>query len=366
MAMEKHFIQEGIIRSEVESFLKHELEGSGYSGINIQKTPLATRIILYVEKPPLVIGKRGRRINKLTRVLRDKYKIDNPAIDVQRIENPTLDPNVVARRVASALERGMNRRRVVYKAVRAVMSSRARGVEIVLAGKIVGKGGRARTERYLQGYMKKAGDPLKLVAIGSTQAYLKAGVIGVTVKIVPPGVMFPDQIDIIEKPKEVVEEVVEEIIEEVPDSALVEKAKGVKEEVKEKKENKEKKKGKAKVKGTKVKEEKEEKVGNGDETKVKKTKKKEGAIKKETPEVKSGVKPGGELTPKSKDTGDEVTEVTEKTVKAPKTKKSEEPKKSKEEKKEKKQKKDLEETKGKEQTKDKEETKDLGEKKGDE
>lgn len=193
MAMEKHFIQEGKIRSGIGTFLRTELDRAGYSGINIQKTPLATRIVLYVEKPPLVIGKKGRRIDKITKLLKTRYGIDNPAIDVQKVENPTLDPNILARRIAHALERGMNRRRVVYKAIKAVMNSGTKGVEIILAGKIIGKGGRAKREKYCQGYMKKAGDSLKLVSIGSTQSNLKAGVIGVTVKIVPPNVVFPDQ-----------------------------------------------------------------------------------------------------------------------------------------------------------------------------
>lgn len=196
MAMERHFIQEGIIRSEIETFLRRELEGAGYSGINIQKTPLATRVILYVEKPPLVIGKKGRRINKLTRFLKEKYGIDNPAIDVQTVENPNLDANIVARRIAQALEKGMNRRRVVYKAVRSALGSGARGIEVVVAGKIIGKGGRAKQEKYLQGYMRKVGDSAKLVRTGSTQSYMKAGVIGITVKIVPPDIVFPDQIEI--------------------------------------------------------------------------------------------------------------------------------------------------------------------------
>ena len=212
MAMEKRFIEEGKIRSEIENFLRSELSGAGYSGMDIQKTPLATRIILFVEKPPLVIGKKGKRINKLTTFLKNRYGIDNPAIDVQKIENPTLDPNIVARRIALALEKGMNRRRIVYKALRAVMDSGARGVEITLSGKIIGKGGRARTEKYSEGYMKKAGDSLKFVEVGSTQAYLKAGIIGVTVRIVPPDVVFPDQIEVI--PKESEEEAEAEISEE--------------------------------------------------------------------------------------------------------------------------------------------------------
>jgi small subunit ribosomal protein S3 len=197
MAIERHFIQEGVIRSEIESFLRNELNRAGYSGISIQKTPLTTRVILFVEKPPIVIGKKGKRINTITTLLREKFGIENPSIDVQKIERPTLDPQIIARRIAVALERNMNRRRIAYKALRAVMSSGAMGVEIILAGKIVGKGGRARSEKYLEGYMRKVGDSVKLVKVGSTQAYLKAGVIGVTVKIVPPDTKFPDNISII-------------------------------------------------------------------------------------------------------------------------------------------------------------------------
>jgi len=217
MAMERHFIQEGVIRAGIESFLRNELNRAGYSGASIQKTPLATRIILYVEKPPLVIGKKGRRINKITKILKETYGVDNPTIDVQRIEKPTLDANIIARRIATALERGMNRRRIAYKAVKAVMSSGAKGVEIVLSGKIIGKGGRSRVEKYYEGYMRKVGDSAKLVRVGSTQAYLKAGIIGVTVKIVSPDVVFPDQLDVIQTPEiEVTKEVKpeEKIVEE--------------------------------------------------------------------------------------------------------------------------------------------------------
>ena len=215
MAMERHFIQEGLIRSEIETFLRRELEGAGYSGINIQKTPLATRVVLYVEKPPLVIGKKGRRINKLTRFLKEKYGIDNPAIDVQTVENPNLDPNIVARRIVQSLEKGMNRRRVIYKAVRSALGSGARGIEVIVAGKIIGKGGRAKQEKYLQGYMRKVGDSAKLVRTGSTQAFMKAGVIGITVKIVPPDIVFPDQIEI-KMPVKAPEEKAKEVVPTIP------------------------------------------------------------------------------------------------------------------------------------------------------
>ncbi|ODS39644.1 MAG: 30S ribosomal protein S3 [Candidatus Altiarchaeales archaeon WOR_SM1_86-2] len=201
MTIDRHFIREGLIRSEIEGFLRNELSSAGYSGIDIQRTSLKTRITVFVDKPPLVIGRKGRQIEKLTRTLEDKFNLEDPSIDVQKVEQWNLDPSLVARSIVMALERGMNFRRVAHRAVKSVMRGGARGVEIILTGKIVGKGGKSRVEKFSEGYIKKAGDSLKLVRRGLMQAYLKAGVIGVTVKIVPPGVVFPDQIDVMEAKK---------------------------------------------------------------------------------------------------------------------------------------------------------------------
>ena len=66
MAIEKKFILEGKIYSNIECYLRQDLMRAGYSGINIKKTPMSTQVILLVEKPPLVIGKKGKRIDNLT------------------------------------------------------------------------------------------------------------------------------------------------------------------------------------------------------------------------------------------------------------------------------------------------------------
>ena len=76
------------------------------------------------------------------------------------------------------------------------MGAGAKGAEIVVAGKLVGKGGKSRCERVSAGYLKKAGEPAKLVDVSQTQAMKKAGIIGVTVKIVKPNIVFPDKVDI--------------------------------------------------------------------------------------------------------------------------------------------------------------------------
>ncbi len=287
MTMTKYFIQEGKIRSEIESFLRNELDSAGYSGINIQKTLLSTRVTLYVEKPPLVIGKKGKRIDRLTYILKEKYHVENPSIDVQKVENPTLDPNIVTRRIVSALERGMNRRRVVYKAIRAIMGAGAQGVEVILSGKIIGKGGRARVEKYQEGYMKKAGDSTKLVKVGSKQAYLKAGVIGVTAKIVPPDIQFPDRF--IVKPVEEKKAIAEKTQEEKPaDHLRGEKEKKTTKKIKKKPEKTETKEEIPKEKTDKLPKEKmEEKPLEKKKEEVKEAKPKDKKTDKLTKEEKT-------------------------------------------------------------------------------
>jgi len=203
MSIEKKFIIEGKTRLGIERFLKSEIDKVGYSGIEVQKTPLSTRIILRVEKPPLIIGKRGDRINRLTNTLKEKFGIEDPMIDVQGVENPYLDANIIAREIATAIEKGTDARRVAKNAVDAVMSHGATGVQIILSGKLVGKGERGKTEKFYKGYMKKSGHPFKSVKVGKVQTLLKQGIIGVVVRILPPNVQFPDHITIYEpKPKE--------------------------------------------------------------------------------------------------------------------------------------------------------------------
>ena len=70
MAVEKLFVKEGIKESEVEEFLQEKFERAGYSHTEIQRTPLGTRIIVYANRPGLVIGRSGRRIDELAEEVR--------------------------------------------------------------------------------------------------------------------------------------------------------------------------------------------------------------------------------------------------------------------------------------------------------
>ncbi len=182
MAVEKHFIKEGIKESQIEEFLRKKFDRAGYSHIEIQRTPLGTRIIVYANRPGLVIGKSGSRIKEITEEVQEKFKLENPMLDVREIENPFLDAQVVAGRIAKSLERGAFYKKVANFYLEEIMRAGAIGVEIKIGGKLGGE--RGRFQKFKDGFIKHSGYYAdNLVDKGQAVAVLKLGIVGVQVKI---------------------------------------------------------------------------------------------------------------------------------------------------------------------------------------
>ena len=91
---------------ELDEYLKQSLKETGYGGVDIQKTPIGTRITLYVTRPGLVIGRKGSGIKDLTSKLEQKFGLNNPQVSVMEIEVPELNPKIMSNRIAKLIERG--------------------------------------------------------------------------------------------------------------------------------------------------------------------------------------------------------------------------------------------------------------------
>lgn len=194
MSVKELFIQKGLDRARLEEFLEKELEEAGYGGVDIRRTPMGTRVTLYAERPGVVIGRGGKSIQKLTDKLEEDYELENPQVEVSEIEVPEFNASIMANRVAFLLTRGVYFRRAGYGALREIMEAGARGVEILISGKLTGDF--AREERFYDGYLKKAGElASKLVDTGQAVAELPAGTVGVKVRIMPPDAKLPDEIE---------------------------------------------------------------------------------------------------------------------------------------------------------------------------
>jgi len=188
-----HFIDEAIRNKEIDEYLETKLDKAGFGGAEIARTPLGTRVIIYATRPGLVIGRRGSNIVELTRLLEEKFKLQNPQIAVSEIEVPELNARVMASRIADALQRGIHFRRTGFWALNQIMKAGALGAEIVVRGKLTSQ--RHRYEKYKEGYIIRSGDPsIKSVRSAVTSIQLKQGLIGIRLKIIPPGAVFPDRV----------------------------------------------------------------------------------------------------------------------------------------------------------------------------
>lgn len=183
MTIEKTFVKDGIKEASIEEFISKKFEKAGYSHTEISQTPLGTRIIVYAHKPGLVIGRSGRRISEITDEIKVKFGFENPLLDVKEVENPLLDANIVAKRVARALERGINFKKVANYYLENVIAAGAIGVQIRIGGKLAGSD-RSRFQKFHSGFVAVAGGYAdKLVEKGYAQGTIKPGIIGIQVKI---------------------------------------------------------------------------------------------------------------------------------------------------------------------------------------
>ena len=213
MPIHTYFVKENARRAEIDEYLAQELKRAGYSKVEMTKTPLGTRVVIYAAKPGLVIGRRGQSIRDLTKILEEKFGVENPQISVATVEIPELDPKVVASQIAMALQRGIHFRRAAYWALQRTIEAGALGVEICIRGKLTTD--RARYEKYRAGYLPAVGEAISRIlrtAVVDTQ--LKQGLFGISVKLMPPNVTLPDKPTIKEieqaptLPKPVIEEAV--------------------------------------------------------------------------------------------------------------------------------------------------------------
>jgi len=212
MASERKFIAENVRRVLLKEYLMKEVSRAGFGGVDVQRTPMGTRVTLITERPGIVIGRRGSAIKNLTRSIEEDFSFDNPQIEVQEVENPNLNAQIMAEKLAFALERGWHFRRAGHSTVRRIMEAGARGCQVVLSGKLTGQ--RHRNEKFKDGYIKFCGEPrLKFIDVGFAVAKLKPGVSGVRVEIMRPDAVLPDEVEILSE-KEVAERMPELLVKE--------------------------------------------------------------------------------------------------------------------------------------------------------
>ncbi len=204
----RKMIGRNVERQLVREYLLKETERAGFGGLHFNRTPEGTKVTLSAEQVGRVIGRRGKVIHELQRRLQEDFKLTNPQLEVEEIEDSRINAQVMASRLASSLERGWFFRRAGHSTVQNVMDAGARGCIVILSGKITGA--RHRVEKFQKGHIKYCGETaLQFMDVGFSTAVKKLGTVGCTVRIMRPGTKLPHEIAIRERHESGLPELVE-------------------------------------------------------------------------------------------------------------------------------------------------------------
>jgi small subunit ribosomal protein S3 len=161
--------------------IRKRLHNAGISRIEIERVAgTQVGITIHTARPGIVIGKSGESVERLRqdleRMLGAKKKV---RLNIVEIRNPDVDAYLVAKSVAEQLEKRVSFRRAMKQAVQKAMRANAKGIKIVMGGRL-GGAEIARTEKEVEGSV-----PLQTlranIDYGLAEAHTTFGVIGVKV-----------------------------------------------------------------------------------------------------------------------------------------------------------------------------------------
>jgi small subunit ribosomal protein S3 len=182
MSAVKNVMKNNYRNMELDEYLAATLKDAGYGGVDVQKTPIGTRITLNVTRPGLVIGRKGVGIKEITSKLETKFGLSNPQISVMEVQVPELNPKIMCNRIAQLIERGTAFRRACLWTINTISNAGALGAEVTISGKL--RSERAHFEKHSVGVLPKSGDMAeKVVKVGVTHVLTKMGLMGIQLRI---------------------------------------------------------------------------------------------------------------------------------------------------------------------------------------
>ncbi|MDP9120635.1 MAG: 30S ribosomal protein S3 [Acidobacteriota bacterium] len=129
--------------------LKDRLSHAGVSEVDIERAADKLRVTIYTSRPGIIIGRRGAEVDKLRDDLQKEMGRE-VHINIQEIQRPELDAQLVAESIAGQLERRVSFRRAMKKAMESAFRFGAKGVKIMVGGRL-GGAEIARSEWYQEG-----------------------------------------------------------------------------------------------------------------------------------------------------------------------------------------------------------------------
>jgi small subunit ribosomal protein S3 len=126
------------LRGRIDQKLNRRPPFAAVSDILIERTREEVTITLKTARPGLVIGPKGAEVDKLREELEDLIKRKVAPIKVIEIKNPDLNAQLVGEAIADQLKKRASFRRVLKQRTDATMGAGAKGIKIVVSGRLGG------------------------------------------------------------------------------------------------------------------------------------------------------------------------------------------------------------------------------------
>ena len=133
----------------LRKMLKKRLSHAGVSEVDIERAADKLRVTIYTSRPGIIIGRKGAEVDKLRDDMMKKMGRE-VHINIQEIQRPELDAQLVAENLAGQLLRRIAFRRAMKKQMESAFRFGAKGFKIMVSGRLGGSE-IARTEWYQEG-----------------------------------------------------------------------------------------------------------------------------------------------------------------------------------------------------------------------
>lgn len=121
----------------IRKHIRGRLGRAGISDIQIERFPKQVAITISTAKPGIIIGRKGANVKMLREEL-EALTGKKIKVDVNEIENPDIDAYLIAESIANQLERRISHRRAMKQAIQRAMRAGAKGVRVVVSGRLSG------------------------------------------------------------------------------------------------------------------------------------------------------------------------------------------------------------------------------------
>ncbi len=142
-AGKKEFAELLVEDQKVRAFVKkHPKRGAAYrqagiDRIEIERTRDEVRVILYVARPGLIIGKKGELVEELQEELQSLIG-RRVNLKVEEVNRPEIYGQLVAEDIAQQLMKRSSFRRTMKRAIDTSMDAGAKGIKIQMSGRLGG------------------------------------------------------------------------------------------------------------------------------------------------------------------------------------------------------------------------------------